>query len=367
MLTIQSFKEKLLKEIEANLKNNYTDNWDYTIFGTETRPATIKGKIVDWLKRTLPAKFVYHQLFKYRLQQHVEGMCRLSNLLEDEYSKDLLVKLLAYRLMGHTKVKLPLSSPAYWQQLAAAENCITDKTDFIDPDFKGIKLYRHQLDKLGYPIQLYFMPFGVLVDFIIKQYEFNRDGIFIKAEKNDVVIDAGGCWGDTALYFSNETGEHGKVYSFEFIPGNITLFNKNLSLNPLLKNQIELVQNPLWNEPGTEMYYRDFGPASTVSFTNFANATGKTKTQTIDNFVKEAGVSKVDFIKMDIEGAEMNSLKGARETLLAYKPKLAIAVYHDLADFYTIADYLNELNIGYKFYLAHYTIHAGETILYAKV
>jgi hypothetical protein len=52
---------------------------------------------------------------------------------------------------------------------------------------------------------------------------------------------------------------------------------------------------------------------------------------------------------------------------LAYKPKLAIAVYHDLADFYTIADYLNELNIGYKFYLAHYTIHAGETILYAKV
>lgn len=367
MLTIQSFEEKLKKEIEANLYNNYTDNWDYTIFGTDTRPATVKGKITEWLKRTLPAKFVYRQLFKYRLQSHVEGMCRFSNLLEDEYSKELLIKLLAYRLMGHTKVKLPLSTPAYWNQLAEAASCITDKADFIDPGFKDIKLYKHQLDKLGYPIQLYFMPFGVLVDFIIKQYEFNRDGVVIKAQKNDVVIDAGGCWGDTALYFSNETGEQGKVYSFEFIPGNITLFNKNLSLNSSLSKQIELVQNPLWSEHGKEMYYKDFGPASTVSFTNFENATGKTQTQTIDNFVKEAGIEKVDFIKMDIEGAEMNSLKGARETLLAFKPKLAIAIYHDLADFYTITEYLNGLNAGYKFYLAHYTIHAGETILYAKV
>ena len=115
------------------------------------------------------------------------------------------------------------------------------------------------------------------------------------------------------------------------------------------------------------MYYNDFGPASTVSFTAFKNATGKTTTQTIDNLVKTKELQKVDFIKMDIEGAELNSVKGARETLIAFKPKLAISVYHNLADFYNIAEYLDSLALGYKFYLAHYTIHAGETILYAKI
>ncbi|MGB4845492.1 MAG: FkbM family methyltransferase [Ferruginibacter sp.] len=364
---MQSFKKNLQKEIEDNLFNNYTDNWDYTIFGTNDRPATANARFFAWVKKILPQRFIYNRLFKLRLQQHVDGMSRFSNLLQDEYSKNLLIQLLAYRLMGHKKIRLPLSNAAYWKQMALAESLIKDQTDCIDPGFRGIKLYKHDLNELGYPVQLYFMSFGVLVDYIIKQYEFNRDGVIIKAEENDIVIDAGGCWGDTALFFAHETGEHGKVYSFEFIPGNITLFNKNMALNAALSKRIELIKNPLWSEPGLEMYYNDFGPASRVSFEKFENATGKTQTQTIDNFVKIAGLPKVDFIKMDIEGAEMNSLKGARETLIRFKPKLAIAVYHDLADFYTIAEYLKSLNVGYKFYLAHYTIHSGETILYAKI
>ena len=51
----------------------------------------------------------------------------------------------------------------------------------------------------------------------------------------DYVIDAGGCYGDTALYFANEVGAKGKVFTYEFIPSNLTFLDKNISLNQLLE------------------------------------------------------------------------------------------------------------------------------------
>ncbi|MEJ8552675.1 FkbM family methyltransferase [Tepidibacter sp. Z1-5] len=67
---------------------------------------------------------------------------------------------------------------------------------------------------------------------------------------------------------------------------------------------------------------------------------------------------------MDIEGAKLNALIGAKETLEKFKPKLTILVYHYINDFIDIFNYLESLNLGYKFYLYHYGIHREETILY---
>ncbi|MBK8611207.1 MAG: FkbM family methyltransferase [Chitinophagaceae bacterium] len=78
-------------------------------------------------------------------------------------------------------------------------------------------------------------------------------------------------------------------------------------------------------------------------------------------------MDKVDFIKMDIEGAELNAIMGAKGTLVKYRPKLAIAIYHSLSDFYTIAEFIKSLDLGYKFYLQHTTIHAEETVLFAEI
>ncbi len=68
---------------------------------------------------------------------------------------------------------------------------------------------------------------------------------------------------------------------------------------------------------------------------------------------------------MDIEGAELRALKGAEETLKKFCPKLAIAVYHRINDFWTIPKYIDALGLGYRFYLRHFTIHSEETILFA--
>ena len=69
------------------------------------------------------------------------------------------------------------------------------------------------------------------------------------------------------------------------------------------------------------------------------------------------------FIKREIEGAEMEALKGAGSVLSQFQPRLAITVYHDFKDFWTIPQYLDSLGLAYPFYLRHFTIHAEETVL----
>ncbi|MDR7813502.1 FkbM family methyltransferase [Lacrimispora sp.] len=94
---------------------------------------------------------------------------------------------------------------------------------------------------------------------------------------------------------------------------------------------------------------------------------------TIDDIGEEVKVTSVDyaldgekatFIKMDIEGAEYEALKGCRNTIQKYKPKLAICIYHKLTDIFEIPALILEYCPEYKFYLRHYSPFHVETVLY---
>lgn len=71
------------------------------------------------------------------------------------------------------------------------------------------------------------------------------------------------------------------------------------------------------------------------------------------------------FIKMDIEGAEVNALKGAKKTITENRPQLAICVYHSLSDIWEIPLLIKSFYDGYKFYLRNYNFMGLETVLYA--
>jgi hypothetical protein len=102
-----------------------------------------------------------------------------------------------------------------------------------------------------------------------------------------------------------------------------------------------------------------------VLFEPFDDQTGTAITISIDDFVSANGITKVDFIKMDIEGAELKALKGAKQTIKKFKPKLAIAIYHSMEDFVTIPNWILNLNLDYNIFIGHYTIHSEETICFA--
>ncbi|MEA2051149.1 MAG: FkbM family methyltransferase [Campylobacterota bacterium] len=81
---------------------------------------------------------------------------------------------------------------------------------------------------------------------------------------------------------------------------------------------------------------------------------------TIDNIIKE----KVDFIKLDIEGAEQDAIDGAKVTIQNYTPILAICIYHKAQDWYKIPQKVLAINSKYKIYLRHYMEGIFETVMY---
>jgi FkbM family methyltransferase len=78
-------------------------------------------------------------------------------------------------------------------------------------------------------------------------------------------------------------------------------------------------------------------------------------------------LEKVTFIKMDIEGAELEALRGARAIIRRNKPKLAICVYHKPNDIIDIPLYVKKLVPEYQFYLRHYSDYESETVMYAVI
>lgn len=359
------FLAEYLRTVDRNISNNYTDNWNSDRFGPEPSLA-VKARLMTTFRDMLHRKgfFNVRAFIRNNLEAVLKFKYLFDNLEKDE-DRNLLLLVVAYRFLGYKKIKLPLNTPDYWNQLKSLAS-LSDRSDSINPNFLHFSLYKMKLDKIGYPIQFYFTDLGIMTDFIIKQYEYNRDGTVIKVEKDDIVIDGGGCWGDTALYFANEAGNNGKVLSFEFIPNNIRIFEKNVSLNQHLKNSIELVRNPIWSDSSTKVYFKDFGPGSRVSLEVLPDRDGEIETLSIDDLVTQKGLERVDFIKLDIEGAEMDALKGAIRTIRKFKPKLAVALYHSIDDFERIPQLIREMVPEYKFYFSHCTIYTEESVLFAK-
>ena len=74
---------------------------------------------------------------------------------------------------------------------------------------------------------------------------------------------------------------------------------------------------------------------------------------------------KITFIKMDIEGAELNALYGSKEIIKKYVPKLAVCVYHKTEHLWEIPFFIKSLNPNYKIYLRHHSLDEHETVCYA--
>lgn len=84
----------------------------------------------------------------------------------------------------------------------------------------------------------------------------------------------------------------------------------------------------------------------------------------IDNITSDLR-GGVDLIKMDIEGSELNALKGAEAVIRKYHPVLAVCVYHKKEDLLEIPQYIKSLYPGYKLYLRTYSKYCQELVLYA--
>lgn len=285
------------------------------------------------------------------------------DLLDDSYSKNILIRIMVAHIYGFNNVHVAPKIYSIWAKKESLYNKIkTDETysdNYFDLDLLD-------LNKIGIPIKLFDNVKGSFNSYIFKQYEYNHS-LVIEALEGDIIIDAGGGHGNTAFYFATKVKNTGRIYTFEFIDSNLKILTKNLSLNPELTKLIEVVKFPLWSTSDQELYIIEAGSSSMIRSDPQKKSSKKIKTISIDDFVKRDNIKKVDFIKMDIEGAEPEAILGAKETLVKFQPKLAISVYHEFDHYYKIPQLINSINPKYKFYLDHFSIRPSESVLFAVV
>jgi FkbM family methyltransferase len=146
-------------------------------------------------------------------------------------------------------------------------------------------------------------------------------------KQGDVVLDCGanvGTWTRTAL-------DHGAslVVAFEPAPENIEAYRRNFR-EQIAAGQVVLVPKGVWDQEDVLTLRRDPRNSAADTFVMLPGATDTVQAPltTIDRVVAELKLPRVDYIKMDIEGAEVRALAGARETLARFHPRLSIAAEH---------------------------------------
>jgi FkbM family methyltransferase len=144
--------------------------------------------------------------------------------------------------------------------------------------------------------------------------------------QGDVIIDAGAYHGIFSLAFASLTGRKGKVIAIEPDSTNLIGLRSNLSLNPQIKN-IQVDEHILWGSTG-EVRFLETGTIASSSFFTPESPAYARPSISIDDLVGALQPPSIDFIKMDIEGAEIFALQGAKATLEKYAPALAVASYH---------------------------------------
>ncbi len=186
---------------------------------------------------------------------------------------------------------------------------------------------------------------------------------FINAEVVKTVISGGAYDGGTTLLFLDRFVNAQKIYAFEPM---YEKFKCELNEKFIEKsNKVEIIKKGLFDK-STNIGFDEFGTASKINSYVSMNDINTIQTLSIDDFVSQKNIQKVDFIKMDLEGCEMLALKGAAKTIREHRPQLAICIYHSYDDLFDIPLYLGEVLQDYRFEIYHYSPNTNwETVLYA--
>jgi FkbM family methyltransferase len=175
--------------------------------------------------------------------------------------------------------------------------------------------------------------------------------------KEEVFVDCGIFDGDSTLDFINRCEKQGGIYSkifgFEPDPANYSAAVDNLARF----RGVKIFNAGVGNHDGTEKFM-------TCSGSSHAEEAG-TEEVRIVTLDKALEGERVTFIKMDIEGSELNALRGAEKIIREQKPKLAVCVYHKFEDIWEIPGFIWSLNPEYQFFMRHYSKEPYETVLYA--
>ena len=161
--------------------------------------------------------------------------------------------------------------------------------------------------------------------------------------EGDIVIDGGAYDGGTSAAFAS-LGT--KVYAFEMDRANYEKCRARAAESGFV------IENMGLSDHSKVEHYQAIDTASHID----ANGNDKAQFISIDEYVEQKGLPRVDYIKLDVEGAEYDTLRGAVKTIAKWKPRMAISAYHLLDDIWKLQQYVKSIRPDYTFTFRHYKI-----------
>ncbi len=358
-MDLQGFRASIIDGIYSNMYGRLSDNYDYNRFS------------FDGVDRSNQVAVMEHAHYLKHVLQHIDAYYTVYLLLANQSSRDLFVRVILFRCLGHPHIRI--KEERTWSSIAALfEKAQSYQVGDSPLHFEGLMFgpLRHfeNVPTEGGTVQLDCWPgnlvYGLGDHALARQYYYRSEAASVCPQAGDYVIDCGACFGETAVFFATSVGPSGHVYSFDPLPHHVEVIERNVQQNGLQQrvtvipaavgarsNQIDHAGARFRdiNSPGFSMHGKE----------------DQFPVLSIDDMVAQRSVPKVDFIKMDIEGFELEALKGAMQTISRHRPKLAISLYHRVEDFHVLPLFLQTHFPFYHFYLDHYTIFGEETVLYA--
>lgn len=189
------------------------------------------------------------------------------------------------------------------------------------------------VDSLG--LQEWDTPFGLMwfprgaaawtVHFTLAQLEIGAyPGAPVRS--GDIVMDCGGYVGDSTKW-ALQAGAS-KVITIEPSAEALECIRRNLA-GEIRQGRVVLYPKGVWDDDGSlYLSHEEKNPASNAVTASRADGGEKIEVTTVDKVVSELKLDRLDVVKMDVEGAEVRAIRGARNTLNRFRPHLAIATEH---------------------------------------
>jgi FkbM family methyltransferase len=146
-------------------------------------------------------------------------------------------------------------------------------------------------------------------------------GIWLEALRpGDVVLDVGANIGVYSIRAGKRVGPNGRVLAFEPLPAALDKLKRNIYHNNL--NNITVLELAVGDYEGEATLYEGERQSSASFFRSTCGPSHNVQVRTIDSVVNELHLMRVDWVKMDIEGAEATALAGMEETLIRFSPSI---------------------------------------------
>ena len=190
---------------------------------------------------------------------------------------------------------------------------------------------------------------------VVREHDlYAPEGLF-KFADDEAYVDGGSYDGDTIRSFIERVhGRFDAVYAFEPDPVTFAKLKANFSDEP----RIHPIHAGLYSHGGT-LRFRDDASRGAIFA---ADGDIEMPVTTIDDVL---GDRRLTYVKMNIEGAEINALQGGQNAIRKWRPRLALSVYHRASDLWRIPQLVLELNPDYRLYLRQHDGGIIETVLYA--